>query len=188
MDMADRLVGEQIRLNYRDYCALPDDGRRYEILDGELVVSPSPKTVHQVVVGNLFVALTQHVRETQKGDVFVAPLDVLLAEESIVQPDLIYVSKAKRYTVGEGQIKGVPDLLVEVVSPARPELDFRDKRQLYAKLGVPWYWIVDPQARLVLELKLAAAGYAELSRPSGDDVFEPQLFPGLRIKLAEVWE
>jgi len=186
--MADALTGEQIRLNYQDYCALPDDGRRYEILDGELIVSPSPGTSHQVVIGNLFMMLWNHVRRARLGRVYIAPLDVLLAEHSIVQPDLIYVSAANLHIIGKNNIRGIPDLLIEVVSPTRPELDLRDKRQVYARLGVPWYWIIDPERREVLELQLAGAAYAEVGRAQGTVVFEPKLFPGLRIDLAELWQ
>lgn len=185
--MADMLTGERIILNYQDYCALPNDGRRYEILDGELVVSPPPKTRHQEVLQNLFRVVDSHVRTHRLGRVYLAPYDVVLHESSVVQPDLIYVSNANLEIIGEDNIRGVPDLLVEVLSPSNPELDLRDKRQLYARRGVPWYWIVDPDERTVLELERRGDTYREVSRPGGHAVFTPILFAGLNIPLAEVW-
>lgn len=185
--MADTYAGNRIILTYEDYCALPDDGRRYEILAGELIVSPSPKTRHQEIVGNLYNLLRGHVTTAKRGRVFFAPYDVVLDDNTVVQPDLIYVSNDKRSIVGEDNVRGAPDLLIEVLSPSNPNLDLRDKRQLYARYGVPWYWIVDGEARALIELECVGDAYAEVSRPTADAKFSPKMFDGFEIPLAEVW-
>ena len=182
------LVPEPIKLTYQDFCALPDDGRRYEILDGDLYMSPSPEEPHQNVVGNLFAILREHVRRNKLGKVYVAPFDVLLDEHNIVEPDIIFVSNAKRSILTRKNIKGAPDLLVEALSPFSGERDLRDKRSLYARCGVEWYWIVDPEKKTVLELRLIERAYAVASDTKDPGPFTPALFLGLRIDLPELWE
>lgn len=186
--MHDRLVAEPIKLTYEDFCALPDDGRRYEILDGDLYMSPSPEIPHQDVVGNLYAILRDHVRARKLGRVFVAPLGVLLDEHDIVEPDIIFVSAAKRGIISRKDIQGAPDLLIEVLSPSSGERDLRDKRSLYARCGVDWYWIIDPEKQTVLELRLVESAYAVVSETNDPGPFCPELFPGLRIELPELWE
>src|SRR5437870_3000442 len=104
-------------LTYEDYVGLPDDGRRYEILDGELQVSPAPAPRHQGVSGNLLVILHVHVWERRLGRVYHAPIDVILARDSIVQPDLVFVAADRESIITERAIEGPPDLAVEILSP-----------------------------------------------------------------------
>jgi len=185
--MSETLAPNVIRLNYRDYCALPEDGRRYEILDGDLFMSPAPGVNHQRILMRLARILADHVDAAGLGEVFIAPLDILLGEHDIVQPDIVFVATANQVVVTEKHIRGVPDLLVEITSPSRPELDTRDKRVVYARCGVPCYWIVDPSERRVSELKLAGGGYVAASEPAGDTIFRPALFPGLAVDLSRLW-
>ena len=185
--MHDKLTPERIRLNYRDYCALPEDGKRYEILDGELHVSPSPKPLHQDVVGAVFEMLRGNVRQHALGRVFVAPLDVLLTEEDIVQPDVIYVARANASIITADNIRGVPDLLVEVLSQTHPELDTRDKRQVYARCGVPFYWLVDPWKKTLTELQLVERDYATVIQCGAGGTFVPQLLADLTIEMESLW-
>jgi len=136
---------EVAKLTYEDYRQLPDDGKRYEIVEGELYVTPSPSTRHQRVVGELFLQLAQFVREKRLGQVFVAPLDVVLSEYTVVQPDLIFVSEAHRERVREDGVYGAPDLVVEVVSESTRDRDAGLKKRLYLRSGVVEYWLVDPE-------------------------------------------
>ena len=182
------LVAEPIRLNYQDFCAMPDDGRRYEILDGDLYMSPSPSTSHQRVLLNLATLLREHVRRHDLGSVFIAPLDVILSEHDIVEPDLIFVSRERASIITEKNIQGSPDLLVEIVSPSSVERDTRDKRNIYARCGVPFYWMVDTQQRSMIELQLVEGAYAVTTELTGDSIFVPRLFPKLRIDLPSLWE
>ncbi|NOZ55325.1 MAG: Uma2 family endonuclease [Calditrichaeota bacterium] len=135
------------RLTLEDYRQLPDDGKRYEILEGELAVTPAPGTKHQRIVGNLFRLLTQFLSKGPAGEVFVAPLDVVLAPHTVVQPDLLFVSEARANIIREDGIYGAPDLVVEVLSPSTAERDRGVKRRLYLHYGVREVWLMDPEAR-----------------------------------------
>lgn len=182
------LVPEPIKLTYQDYCALPDDGRRYEILDGDLYMSPSPEEPHQNAVFNLAAILRDHVRRHKLGKVYIAPFDVLLDEHNVVEPDIIFVSKARRSIITRKNIQGLPDLLVEGLSPSNSERDLRDKRNIYARCGVRYYWLIDPQARSITELELVEGAYAVVAVTPESSNFSPNLFPGLQIPPEELWE
>jgi Uma2 family endonuclease len=186
--MHDSLIAEPIRLTYKDYCALPDDGRRYEILDGDLYMSPSPGWSHQYAVGALYTVLRQHVMKFRLGEVVVAPFDVILGKHNIVEPDIMFVSKRRLSIFTEKHIKGAPDLLVEVVSPSDPERDIRDKRNIYARCGVDHYWIVDPIDQTLIELSRKDQAYSVISELSRSAAFRPLLFPKLRFKLSSLWK
>jgi Uma2 family endonuclease len=182
------LVPEPIKLNYQDFCALPDDGRRYEILDGDLYMSPSPDIAHQRIARRMVRILLEHVERFAIGEVFLPPCDVVLNEHDIVEPDLIFVSTANASIVGEKNIQGAPDLLVEIVSPSSSIRDRREKRNLYARCGVEWYWIIDPKARTVLELRHVDGAYAPVALHESGATFRPGLFPQLAIDLNGLWD
>src|SRR5437879_13896109 len=112
-----RIPPGPIKLTYEDYAELPDDGRRYEILDGELEVSPAPSTRHQAVSRNLLWVLHGHVRERGLGSVYYAPIDVILAPAPVVQPDLVFVAAGREAIVPGRAIAGPPDLIGEVLAP-----------------------------------------------------------------------
>src|ERR1700687_3662777 len=107
-----------IRINYDDLCLLPNDGKRYEIIDGELFVSPSPNVLHQLVVTQLTFFLAHFLKDHPLGRVFVAPLDVLFSHFDVVEPDILYISKARSAILTKQNVQGSPDLVVEVLSPS----------------------------------------------------------------------
>ena len=150
-------------------------------------MSPSPRTVHQRILLRLGKVLSEHVEGKRLGEVFVAPFDVILSDNDIVEPDLIFVAEANRSIVTEENIRGVPDLLIEILSPTRPELDTRDKRAIYARCGVPFYWIVDPHGKRLTELQLIETAYAVAAELAHPDTFKPRLFPDLTIPLERIW-
>ena len=174
-------------LTYTDYAALPDDGRRYELIDGELLVTPSPSSAHQWVVGSLHAILRQHVVANGLGMVFVSPLDVILTERSAPQPDIVYVESARRERVTDRGIEGAPTLVVEVLSPSRPALDLVQKRRLYRENGIPHYWIADPESRSLEGLVLGREDYSTEARFEAEENAVLSPFPELVIPLAEVW-
>jgi len=186
--MHDNLIGTGGGLTYEDYCALPDDGKRYEILDGELFVSPSPIPLHQLITGNLYAELRAHIRPRRLGRLFVAPLDILLSKHNIVEPDIVYVSNAKSGVMTDKNVQGAPDLLVEVLSPSTRKRDLQDKRRIYAEWGVDWYWIVDPQGETLDELQRIGKEFAEVARFTRSTTFSPRLFPGFAIDMNDLWE
>ncbi len=190
-------------LTYDDYVRLPDDGRRYEIIDGELEVSPAPNPRHQRVSAKFFAILHNHVEERRLGQVYYAPIDVLLARDSIVQPDLVFVAAARELIITERAIEGPPDLVVEILSPWSDRRDRVTKARLFARYGVRQYWIVDPEAR-TLEMYEPKRGAPRRGRPSrrgtrrsakyrrvatheGATMARTSLFPDLDIDLGRVW-
>ncbi len=179
---------EPIRLTYADFCALPEDGWRYEILDGDLFKSPSPGESHQTIVGNLHAVLREHVRRHKLGRVYIAPFDVILDEHNVVEPDVLFVTIANKGIITPQNIQGAPDLLIEVLSPSSIERDTRDKRNLYARCGVKNYWMVDSEGRTLTELELVDRAYAVAHVTPGADVFRPRLLPRLEVQPTDLWE
>jgi Uma2 family endonuclease len=176
-----------VRLTYRDYVALPDDGRRYEIHDGELSVTPAPGLSHQEISKRLFVVLLRLVAARGLGEIWYAPVDVILADDTIVQPDLVYVAADRLAAAQERGIEGPPTLVIEIVSPTSGQIDRVRKRQLYARHGVPHYWIVDPEARAVEAYVLEAGGYRLALRATGAGPVSPPPFDDLALVPAALF-
>jgi Uma2 family endonuclease len=141
--------------SYAEFARLPDDGNRYEIIDGELFVTPSPDPVHTRIAFNLASLLERFVAEHNLGWVTPAPVDVLLGEGDYVQPDVVFVRREHRVEITDRGIEVPPDLVVEVLSPSTAFRDRGLKRERYARFGVPEYWIIDPEARRVEVYRLA---------------------------------
>lgn len=135
------------RLTYNDYCQIPPGHQRYELVGGAIRVVPSPSVSHQRVSKRLLLALAQWTESHGLGEVYSTPLDVVLSEYDVVQPDLVYVSKERSGIINEANIWGAPDLVVEILSSGTAKWDRDVKRQLYARFGVQELWLVDPQAR-----------------------------------------
>jgi Uma2 family endonuclease len=138
------------RITWQDAQLMPEDGKRYEAIDGELYVTPAPSRRHQWVSGNLERALCRLLQDPGHGWVYHAPIGVEFPEtEEGAQPDIIFVSKARAEILVDEGIRGVPDLVVEIRSPSTAERDRTIKRKLYQRQGVAQYWIVDPDADAV---------------------------------------
>jgi Uma2 family endonuclease len=154
------LVGPpQGRWTYADYAALPDDGNRYEIIAGVLYTTPAPGAGHQSVSARLVTFLVTHVEFAGLGRVFAAPVDVELAPDTVVQPDIVVILSANLDRITPSRIIGAPDLVVEILSPGTAGYDRREKQDAYARAGVGEYWIVDPGAQTVELLTLNKGGY-----------------------------
>lgn len=147
------------RWTIADYEGLPDDGRRYELIDGELRMTPAPNLAHQTSSLRIVHYLYTLVELAGLGRVFAAPVDVELGPATIVQPDLVVVLHGGAATLSEQRIVGAPDLIVEITSPSTASYDRREKRDLYAGAGVREYWIADPASRSVELLSLDGAAY-----------------------------
>jgi Uma2 family endonuclease len=175
-------------LSYEDYLELPDnEGTRYEILDGDLAVTPAPTTIHQRVLFNLARLLDRHVRERSLGEILLAPTDVILANTTVVVPDLLYVRAERTSIITRRAIEGPPDLIVEVLSTKTSKRDRETKLKLYARYGVPHYWIVHPDARWVEIYEGQRGSYRLTTRENAEGVVRPPLFPELEIHLGEIW-
>jgi Uma2 family endonuclease len=177
----------RVVLNYKDYEALPNDGRRYEIHEGELAVTPAPSPQHQRISRELFRILDTHVRARGLGEVFYAPIDVILSDISIVQPDLVYLATERLRLISSRGIEGAPTLLVEILSPSTARIDRHAKLQLYASHAVPDYWIVDGETRTIEAYSLTDARYTLNARAAGDERVVARPFADLGIALASLW-
>ena len=149
----------QGRWTYADYAALPDDGNRYEIIAGVLYMTPAPGTGHQSISARVVTFLVTHVEFAGLGRVFAAPVDVELAPDTVVQPDIVVVLSANLHRITPSRIIGAPDLVVEILSPGTAGYDRREKQDAYARSGVGEYWVVDPGAQTVELLTLDQGGY-----------------------------
>ena len=181
------MADERVILTYKEYEALPADGRRYELHEGELSVTPAPRPLHQRILGNLNEIVRQHVNYRGLGEVFLSPIDCILSDTSIVQPDLVYLDTGRGSLVSNRGIEGPPTLVVEVLSPSTTEIDRSTKRQLYARHGVPSYWIVDPEARTIEAYILSEGGYQLAARAAGPEAVSLPPFPDLAFAPASLW-
>jgi len=180
-----------LKLTYEDYLYFPEDGRRHELIDGEHYVTAAPNLKHQTAALNLAGDLRNFVRPRDLGRVWAAPTDVVLSEFDVVQPDVLFVSKARLHLAAEGEnLQGAPDLVVEVLSPRTRRTDVITKRHLYEKFGVQEYWMVDPELETIEIYRLREGAFrreAELSTEN-EDVATTPLLPGLEIALTEIFE
>ncbi|HLY60250.1 MAG TPA: Uma2 family endonuclease [Terriglobia bacterium] len=176
------------KLTYEEFRQLPDDGKRYELIHGEVHVTPSPTTRHQWVLHHLDYSLTTYVQRQNVGEVWVAPLDVRLSDNTAVQPDLIYVSNARAEIIQENFIAGSPDLVVEILSPSTAAHDRATKLRIYADAGVPQVWYIDPKAKTVEILKLEGRKYFVDAALAGDQLLTSDLFPGWELPLDKLFD
>lgn len=154
---------------YDDLLRMPEpkDGKRYEILDGELVVSPAPSLRHQYVSVQVIRALMREIQDARRGLVFHAPLDVILSRTRVVIPDHVAVRADRFHILQPRGVFGAPDLVVEILSPSNRRYDRNRKRRIYASSEIPEYWIIDPDANTLDQLVLGERDYVL------DGVYEP---------------
>jgi Uma2 family endonuclease len=177
-------------MTYEDYVALPDDGNRYEVIEGELCLVPAPNRKHQRITLKLAVFLSNFVDPQHLGEVYVSPFDVRLSDINVVQPDLLYVSKGRLDIMSDAGAMGAPDLAVEVLSTSTRRRDEVTKLRLYESFGVDEYWIVDASrvaVRIYRRLRNKLALVSELLHEDGVMLTTP-LLPGLAIPLAAIFE
>lgn len=179
-----------VKFTYDDYRSLPEsETKRYELLEGELVMVPSPTTYHQLILHRLQLALGNFVYRNRLGEVLGPPCDVVLSEGTVLQPDLLFVSNDRASIITTQNIRGAPDLVVEVLSPSTAERDRIYKRSLYARYGVRECWIVSPEEKTIEVMELSREGpsrfeiYRELEKQS----LQSLVLPGLSIPLADIF-
>ncbi len=178
----------RIPFTVRDYKALPEsETKRYELLGGELVVVPSPTWKHQEISSRLQFHLQAFVDEHDLGHVVGAPLDVVLSEEDVVQPDILYISHERASIIREDGVYGAPDLIVEILSPSTAERDRTYKKTLYARHGVQEYWIVDPALSAVEVFTLKEESWERAALCNVEEALRSPLLPGLEISLTKVF-
>ena len=182
----------RVALTYRDYEALPDDGKRYEIHDGELSVTPAPSPLHQIVLLNLATFVDPHVKARRLGRIMVAPLDVILSDQpretTVLQPDVLFLDRERLSAISERAIEGPPTLVVEILSPSTAVTDRTRKRELYARYGVPYLWFVDPDTRELVAHVLDSGEYRLVARVSGTQPVDLPPFVDLGLVPSSLWQ
>jgi len=177
------------KLTYEDYALFPEDGQRHEILDGEHYVTPAPTPDHQIISGRLYLKVGNFVSEHQLGLFLYAPLDVLLSEHDVAQPDLLFLSNERAGLLTRANIQGAPDLVIEILSDSTRRRDQTLKRDRYERCGVLEYWLADPTRKTVRVFRREGAAFlppVDLSA-AADDLLTTPLLPGLKIRLREIF-
>lgn len=186
------VVNPHIKFSYEDYKSLPfSEEKQYELLGGEIIMVPSPRPRHQIISSALEFELRSFVKEHELGTVLDAPLDVVLGEgeeRDVAQPDIFYISSERSGIIKEEEIRGAPDLVIEIASPSTVDYDRGYKRSLYARSGVREYWIIDPDKEAVEVFTLTEAGYELADQFAKDDTLTSPLLADLEIALADVFE
>jgi Uma2 family endonuclease len=173
-------------VSFADLERWPEDGRRYELYDGEVYEVPSPLLLHQIAAGRLFAILNDHVRG-HGGIVLFAPLDIVLTEYDVVQPDLLHFTKERQHLLHPERVTRVPpDLAIEILSSSTAGNDRGRKMQLLARHGVREYWLVDPKAVRVEVYRLSGNQFALASTAAGDEPVQSPLLPGLSLAPVEL--
>ncbi len=176
----------RLKFTVKDYMSTPDD-KRCQLLDGEMIVAPSPTFRHQTIVMNLALVLRQFVSERFLGRVWLAPLDVVLSNHDVAQPDILFVSNARSDIVTEANIQGAPDLVVEILSRGTAVYDRGYKQALYGRHGVREYWLVDPDAETVEVLTQGEQGLAPLATYQRGGLITSPLLEGLALEMEQVF-
>jgi len=174
------------KFTYQDYRNAPED-KRYELLDGDLVVTPAPREAHQRASLNLTILLGQSVKNSGIGHVYAAPFDIVLSDTDVVQPDLLFISNERAHIITEENVQGAPDLVVEILSPSTADRDQTFKRSLYARHGVKEYWLVDTDAKTVTVLLLDAQRYAVVGVCSEGRTLDSPTLKGFTINPDEIF-
>ncbi len=178
--------GSKRRLTYADFRKFPDDGQRHELIDGEHYVTASPNTRHQLLSVRLTVSLAVYLEANPIGQVFHA-LDCVFGRFDVVEPDLVVVLNDQQDILKKINIKGVPALVVEILSPSSLKVDERIKRALYERVGVQEYWVVDPDGDSIGVHRLGPAGgfqFPVMLKASSGDALTTALLPGFSLKLS----
>ena len=174
---------------YEDYLRLPDDGNRYEVIRGILYVTPAPNFQHQFAVGRLFRCFDEFVFDQGLGVVLTAPFDILLpfGIASPVEPDVMVFRTGNAPQGEDKNFQGVPDLVLEALSPSTRNRDRKVKLQAYQDAGVPEYWVADPRTRTITVHRLEGGRYAELCRGGAGERVRSALLPGFELAVTRVF-
>jgi len=177
-------------LTYEEYLALPEINQRYDIVDGELIMmSPSPTPIHQRIAARIHLKLGRFVMEHQLGEVFFAPLDILVQREPLRtrQPDLMFIRAEREEIIGD-VIEGAPDLVIEILSPRSTRAEVREKLADYSAIGVSECWLVSPEAQTVEVLRLQDHEWARQEIYGVGDVVTSPLLPGFSLTVSEIFD
>lgn len=174
------------KFTHADLLSVPEDNKRREIIDGELVVTPAPKIPHQTILLNIASAFRDYLKERPIGQVIISPMDVILSDYDVLEPDLLFVSN-ERKEILKDWVRGAPDLVVEVLSPTTAARDRGIKLKAYARFGVREYWIVDPDEQAIEIYRLTPEGYEVAQAFSSNETLASPLLPGFGLPVGSIF-
>ncbi len=180
-------ITDRKKITYADYLKI-DDNNRYEILNGELCMVPAPSTSHQSVSRNLEFLIWNFVKQKGLGNVFDAPIDIVFDDDEVFQPDIVFIKSENQSIIGKNAIQGVPDLIVEIVSPSSTFYDTIEKKDIYRKYGVKEYWIIFPDEKVIEVLSLEKGEYLEFCKSKKEGIVKSKILEGLEINSKDVFE
>lgn len=174
-------------VTYDDYLTLPADGKRYEIIEGELFMTPAPTTDHQKVSSNLEQIFYNFLDQHPLGELYHAPTDVVFSMTEVVQPDIVFILKERKEIITKRNIVAAPDLIIEITSESTAVTDRTTKKALYEKHGVKEYWIVDSDAKTIECFVLGQSKFERIGIYSESDTLVSRLLPELKLRIQEVF-
>jgi len=181
------VVTEKQRWTYNDYLQI-DDNNRYEIYRGGLIMVPAPNLWHQIYSRNLEYLMWSYVKEKNLGQVFYAPVDVILSEDDVYQPDIVFVSMERLDIAKDRGIFGAPDVIVEIISPNTTIYDTIEKREVYEEYGVKEFWLVNPDEKAVEIFVLKDGVYKRHSYARKDGKVNSKVINGFIADLKDIFE
>jgi len=176
------------RFSVADYRSMPEGPPYYQLVEGELIMSPAPNFRHQVIAKNLFRLIDNYLQREPVGETYFAPVDVFLSDDDVFQPDVFFLAVANRRLAQADGVHGAPDLVVEIVSPGSAQLDKKRKRAIYARHGVKELWLVDPVLEQIHRYDFSTDAAKPVRIVDSDETFATPLFPGLVVSAATVFQ
>ena len=176
-----------LAITVHDYMGMPEGPPYYQLIEGDLIMSPSPHWRHQRVSRNIEKILERYLDQHPTGELFHAPLDVILTEINVYQPDVLFFPNERKSLLGKRCIEGAPDFVVEILSDSTAHLDKGPKRKIYARSGVKELWFVDPVDKTVEVFNLETSTDEAAASYRGAEDFTSETFPGLKISCPEIF-
>lgn len=184
--MSGLAIEKDKKYTYSDYLLIEDE-KRYEVLEGELIMVPAPTTTHQRISRNIEFILQNFVSDNDLGEILYAPTDVVLSDDEVVQPDILFVSKGRTAIIEERAIMGAPDLIIEILSPSSTFYDVVKKKEIYQRYGVSEYWLVFPEEKAIEVMTLEGDTYREYSVAKDEGKVRSKVLEGLEVDLKGVF-
>lgn len=186
-EQAAKYLVQTKKYTYQDYLDLPEDGKRYEVINGELIMVAAPSTFHQSVLINLVNDLKNFLNREKVGKVFCVPIDVKLSDRNVVQPDIIFVSQNNSNIITENNVEGTPDLIIEILSPGTAYHDLIEKKEIYERFDVKEYWIVDPKKQRIEIYQNINQRFELNQRIELEGTVESLVIKGFKISLESIF-
>ena len=173
------------KINAAEYEKLPE-GPPQQLIEGEIITSPAPTPFHQLIIGEIYSSIKKFANRNKSGKVLLSPIDVYLKNDEVYQPDIIFISNEKKEIIKDN-IKGVPDLIVEVLSPSNAYYDLTHKKNIYEETGVKEFWVVDPNEKTVEIYENVNGTFIPFSKSKTSGTVNSKILSGLKIEIEKIF-